>query len=217
MKTLFGAVMISSLVGFSTPGQAAPVDLLSVSLQSPFATQPAVARSSLDAATSSGAPVSLLAPRVMCGVLEPAKVCAVRRAAEQRAHEVVGGASISRRNASPMVLLIPAGLTPVRDVVCDPQMTGEECDWLKRRSVPPVPLAPTTPVPPVMPLPPAPGLGKVPPVVTVPQAATPPVAADPESVIRPPATGDMDLVKKPPQTDSQMPVIKPKANPAAIQ
>ncbi len=200
MKTLFGAMILSSVVGFSAAFSAyaaSPVELLSVSLQSSSAVQPAIARNSVDAATSSGAPVSLLAPGVMCGISEPAKVCAVRRAAERRAHEVAA-AAIPRRNALPMALLIPAGLTPVRAVACDPQMTVEERDRLTRRG-PGVPSAP------------------VPPVVTVPQAQTPPIVADPESVIRPPPTGDTELVKKPPQTDSQMPVIKPRANPPVIQ
>jgi hypothetical protein len=211
--TAFTAVMIFSVAGFSALSHAAPVDILNPSLQISASLQPAAPRGEPE---PSHAPLSLLEPRVVCDATESAKVCAVRQAAVQRAGEVVAAEAATLRD-KPLGLLIPVGLTPVRQVaavICAPGTTAQECDQLNRRpsSAQPRLFSPSAPTPPTVPVP-----APIPPSVAVPQAAPPPIVADPQSIVRPPPTGDGDLVKRPPPTDPEMPVIKPKPNPPVTQ
>ncbi len=203
MKTTLLTAVFLAMASLAASAQAAPVNMLSESLQSSSSLQPAVLHGNDDERVldrpASNAPVSLLAPKVTCEAQESAKTCAVRQAATQRASEIVAAEKAAPQNApiKPFGLLIPVGLTPVAA---------------------PGPFEPQNPVPPTVPAPaPTPGQSTIPPAVTVPQAATPPIVADPGSVVRPPPTGDGDLVKKPPTTDPEMPVIQPKPNPLVTQ
>jgi invasion protein IalB len=241
MRTLFQTLMISSVIGLAAIGPSAPA--LAAALNLPTNGERALPlreaivitdqnsdRDRVFTPRALSAPINLLAPRVECAASESTKVCDVRTAAAQRAIEVVAGEnavnqSATRVSISPFGLLIPAGMTPVSAVACPPRITVEECVRLNglMSGTPPGPIEPVIPSPPVVPMPPAPDLGVVPPtgvippLQTVPEAVTPPIAADPESVIKPPPTGDDELVKRPPPTASQMPVVKPRANPPVIQ
>jgi len=159
-------------------------------------------------------PVNLLMPITYCEPGMSVKLCDVRRAAAQRAADVVAGESGA---VSMTQLLVPGERLP-----CNPPLTPQECIARDPKSRPPpgtvhpVPPSPTlvppnapSPVPPSDPLP-------LPPVEPVPPPALAPVPAQPPSVIPPPPTGDEEIVKKPPPSASDMPVIKPPLNPPVV-
>jgi len=208
VRTFSYAVLISSVVGFSTAGQAAPLQLYGNTR----------AQAALE--VPDRAPISLLGGRVTCEPSESTKVCDVRHAAAQRAREVVvqeNAPKLRQMGSSvPLALLVPissasTSLTLVRAIECDPALSVQECEKLNKQlpSIPPGPLPPTTAPPPISPIPPA-----VPDLKPVqPPTAVAPVPIRPPSVLPPPPTGDDEIVKPPPATGSQMPVIKPKAAP----
>jgi hypothetical protein len=235
VKTMFGIVMMTSVVAFAATAHAAPKNLLQGNVSGvhdramlvPAAMQAGalVPRSAFAPpvpAVGVGGPVDLLHPinpAIMCG--DTPEVCDVRNAAAQRAAEVVaeenaftGSVRPAADRAPPLSLLLP--IAARRDearqanaIVCDPKLTVKECEALNRTvpTVPQGPLPPTAPPPPLVPPPATP---------TIPEAPTPPVAADPDILVPPPRTGDDELVKKPPPSASQMPVIKPAPNPPVI-
>jgi len=225
MKTLFQALMISSVVGISAPALGAALNLPTTGERTlPLSQAIVVTDHAPDRTPAASAPINLLAPPVDCAPSESLRVCDVRTAAARRAVEVIASENVAGRTAT-RISVSPFGLLiPVAAVECPPNITVEACARAGRAipAPPPGPIEPVVP-PPVLPVPPAPDLGVVPPtgpippLQTVPEAATPPIAADPESVIKPPPTGDDELVKRPPPTASQMPVVKPKPNPPVIQ
>jgi hypothetical protein len=214
MKTLFQALMISSVVGISAPALGAALNLpTSGERPLPLSQAIVVTDDAPDRTPAASAPINLLAPPVDCAPSESLGVCDVRTAAARRAVEVTAGENVASRGAT-RISVSPFGLLiPVAAVECPPNITVEACARMNGTipAPPPGPIAPVVPPPPVLPVPPAPDLGVVPPtgaippLQTVPEAVTPPIAADPESVI------------KPPPTASQMPVVKPKPNPPVIQ
>jgi len=206
MKTLFKAVLMTSLVALSVPAFAAsPLD---ASFQQ-ASLQPQLQNVSMPAGALApsgiGAPLSLLAPSAMCGTGESRKVCEVRLAAARRANEVTQteGVSAIRGPVSTGLLIPVSQLLPVASTApCDPRIAVAECERLQRRgsTVPPGTIPPMQLPPPISPLPaPSPELGKI-----------PPIATDMDSVINPPPTGDHAIIVPPPPTGSDMPVIKPR-------